>query len=408
MSRFRYEGIQGGRRARGFVEAEDAPAARAALRAQGVLPVAVAPAPGRAAGPRPRGPVGRALSRWFVGRLAVEQAFMQLVVLLRGDVAVVEALETVAELSDGYLAQALAETAQAVRGGSSLAKAMRAAMPWVGELYLGLVAVGEANGSLPRMFDYCVGLMANRRKLRNEVIRALTYPAIVVLMGLGVGWYVSAVAIPQIVSVMGDPGRLPPITRSLLTTSEWVRSDGYWLILGPVLFAAALALLRRLPALGLLFDRVGLALPLFGKVARFSGNALFNHTLALLIESGISVVESLALIRGTLANAFYRRQVAAARASVLAGKPLSEGLAATALGRLSPLSKALVRVGESSGNLADGLRYAGDYYAQALARRLDLLGKLVEPALVIVVGGMVAYVYVAFFMGMAAMNAAAS
>ena len=80
----------------------------------------------------------------------------------------------------------------------------------------------------------------------------------------------------------------------------------------------------------------------------------------------------------------------------------------TGYGRLSPLSKALVRVGESSGNLADGLRYAGDYYAQALARRLDLLGKLVEPALVIVVGGMVAYVYVAFFMGMAAMNAAAS
>ena len=407
MTRFRYTGIQGGARVSGFVEAEDPTAARAALRERGVTPLAVAPAPPRGRVIRPRNAAERALSRWLVSRQSVEQAFMQLAVLLRGDVAVVEAFETAAELADGLLAQALAETAQAVRGGSSLAKAMRAAMPWVGELHLGLVAVGEANGALPRMFDYCVGLMAERRKLRNEIVRAMTYPAIVVLMGMGVGYYVSTVAIPQIASVMGDPGALPPITRSLLDTSDWVKARGHWLILGPVLAVASVALLRRVPGVGLAFDRVGLALPLFGKVGRYAGNALFNQTLAILLESGISVVESLALVRGTLANAFYRRQVAAVREGVLAGKPLSEGIAASALDRLSPLTRALVRVGESSGDLAEGLRYVGDFYAQALARRLDLLGKLVEPALVIVVGGMVAYVYVAFFMGMAAMNAAA-
>lgn len=406
--RFRYKGLQAGRRVSGVLEADDGAALRAALRGRGILPLEVGPAPAaREARLRPRGPVGRALSRWLVGRLRVEQAFMQLVVLLRGDVAVVEALETVAGLQEGLLARALAETAAAVRGGASLTKAMRASMPWVGDLHLGLVGVGEANGSLPRMFDYCVGLMERRRKLRNEVVRAMAYPAVVVLMGMGVGYYVSTVAIPQIASVMGDASRLPPITRSLLDTSDWVRDHGHWLVLGPALALAGFALLRRLPGVGFALDRVTLALPLFGKVARYSGNALLNHTLALLLDSGISVVESLALIRGTLTNAFYRRQVAAARADVLAGKPLSEGLGATALGRLSPLTRALVRVGESSGNLVDGLRYAGDYYAQALARRLDLLGKLVEPALVIVVGGMVAYVYVAFFMGMAAMNAAA-
>lgn len=407
MTRFRYTGIQGGARVSGFVEAEDPTAARAALRERGVTPLAVAPAPPRGRVIRPRNAAERALSRWLVSRQSVEQAFMQLAVLLRGDVAVVEAFETAAELADGLLAQALAETAQAVRGGSSLAKAMRAAMPWVGELHLGLVAVGEANGALPRMFDYCVGLMAERRKLRNEIVRAMTYPAIVVLMGMGVGYYVSAVAIPQIASVMGDPGALPPVTRSLLDTSDWVKANGHWVVLGPALAVAAAALLRRVPGVGLALDRVGLSVPLFGKVGRYAGNALFNQTLAILLESGISVVESLALVRGTLANAFYRRQVAAVREGVLAGKPLSEGIAASALDRLSPLTRALVRVGESSGDLAEGLRYVGDFYAQALARRLDLLGKLVEPALVIVVGGMVAYVYVAFFMGMAAMNAAA-
>ena len=407
MTRFKYTGFQGGRKVTGFLDADDAQAARATLRERGVTPLDVAPAPLRGKTLRPRNAFERTLSRWLISQSSIEQTFMQLVVLLRGDVAVVEAFETAAGLAKGYLAQALWETAQSVRGGASLAKAMRTAMPWVGSLYLGLIAVGEANGALPRMFDYCVGLMENRRKLRNEIIRALTYPAIVVLMGMGVGYYVSTVAIPQIASVMGDPDALPPITRSLLTTSDWVKTQGYWLILGPVLFGVAIALLRHVPGVGLVLDRVGLSIPLFGKVGRFSGNALFNQTLAILLESGISVIESLALIRGTLSNAFYRRQVAAVRADVLAGKPLSEGISASALNHLSPLSKALVRVGESSGNLAEGLRYVGDFYAQALARRLDLLGKLVEPALVIIVGGMVAYVYIAFFMGMAAMNAAA-
>ena len=407
MTRFKYIAFHAGRKVSDFIEADDAQAARVTLRERGLTPVSVEPAPLRGKTLRPRNALERVLSRWLISQSSIEQTFMQLVVLLRGDVAVVEAFETAAGLAKGYLAQALWETAQAVRGGASLAKAMRAAMPWVGNLYLGLIAVGEANGALPRMFGYCVGLMESRRKLRNEIIRALTYPAIVVLMGLGVGYYVSTVAIPQIASVMGNPDALPPITRSLLTTSDWVKTQGYWLILGPVLFGVTVAVLRHVPGVGLALDRVGLSIPLFGKVGRFSGNALFNQTLAILLESGISVIESLALIRGTLSNAFYRRQVAAVRAAVLAGKPLSEGIAASALNHLSPLSKALVRVGESSGNLADGLRYVGDFYAQALARRLDLLGKLVEPALVVVVGGMVAYVYIAFFMGMAAMNATA-
>ena len=383
MTRFKYIAFHAGRKVSDFIEADDAQAARATLRERGLTPVSVEPAPLRGKTLRPRNAFDRALSRWLISQSSIEQTFMQLVVLLRGDVAVVEAFETAAGLAKGYLAQALWETAQSVRGGASLAKAMRTSMPWVGGLYLGLIAVGEANGALPRMFSYCVGLMESRRKLRNEIIRA------------------------QIASVMGNPDALPPITRSLLTTSDWVKTQGYWLILGPVLFGVTVAVLRHVPGVGLALDRVGLSIPLFGKVGRFSGNALFNQTLAILLESGISVIESLALIRDTLSNAFYRRQVAAVRAAVLAGKPLSEGIAASALNHLSPLSKALVRVGESSGNLADGLRYVGDFYAQALARRLDLLGKLVEPALVVVVGGMVAYVYIAFFMGMAAMNATA-
>ena len=356
---------------------------------------------------RQRNAVERYLSRFRVRKGAVEQAFLQLVILLKGDVPVVTALETTAELAKSDLRMALFETAGLVRGGLPLAKALRQTMPWIGDLFIGLVEVGEANGSLPQMFTYAANIMRQRRTIRNQIVRAMTYPVLVVIAGLGVGYYISTVAIPKIVSVMGDPEKLPAITRSLLTTSSWLQANGLFVLLAPVAAIAVYVLLRRIPGVGLAIDRVALAVPIFGKVGRFSANALFNHTMAMLVRSGISVVDALDLIRGTLANGWYRLQLARSRAKVMAGRMFSDSLNETALRKLTPLTAALVKVGENSGNMDEGLDYVGEYYGDALERRLDLLGKLIEPALIIVVGGMVAYVYIAFFMGMSAMSAAA-
>ncbi|MGN0832245.1 MAG: type II secretion system F family protein [Kiritimatiellia bacterium] len=356
---------------------------------------------------RPRNAAERFFARLLIGKGAVEQTFLQLVILLKGDVPVVSALETCAELAGSDLKAALGETAELVRGGLPLAKALRKSLPWIGGLFIGLVEVGEANGSLPQMFAYAAKIMRQRRTMRNQIVRAMTYPVLVVVMGLGVGYYISTVAIPKIIAVMGNPDDLPPITQSLLTTSDFLQAHGAWLLLAPALAVAGWMALRRTPGVGIVLDRVALQVPVFGKVGRFSANALFNHTLSMLVKSGISVVDALALVRETLANGWYRRQLAAVRRKVVGGRMFSDALRETAMRRLSPLTPALVRVGENSGNMDEGLNYVGDYYGDALERRLDLIGKLVEPALIVIVGGMVAYVYIAFFMGIAAMNVAA-
>jgi len=228
-----------------------------------------------------------------------------------------------------------------------------------------------------------------------------------VVMGRGVGWYTTAVAMPKIASVLdGDLEKLPAITRALLGTSDWVIQYGYWVILGPLLFAILLLILRKNERIRHALDHLALLMPLFGKVSRFAANGLWNKTMALLLDSGIPVVESLDLTRRTLGNRYYRSQFDQLIERVLSGKSLSAGMASTKLSRLSPLSDSLIRVGENSGNIDEGLRFVGDYYEDQLARRLDLLSKLVEPTLIVVVGGMVALVYTGFFMGMAAMNAA--
>ncbi len=357
-------------------------------------------------GRRRRNGFERLFARVLVRQSAVEQAFLQLVILLKGDVPVVSALETTAELSKSDLRLALLETADLVRGGMPLARAFRTTMPWMGDIFIGLVEVGEANGSLPQMFTYAAEIMAQRRKIRNQIIRAMTYPVLVVMAGLGVGYYISVVAIPKIISVMGDPEKLPAITRSLLTTSDWLQDNGVLVMLMPFIVVVVYMLLRRTPGIGLFVDRAALRVPIFGKVGRFSANALFNRTMAMLVKSGISVVDGLDLVRGTLSNAWYRLQLARVKEKVTGGRMFSDSISETALKSLTPLTPALVKVGENSGSMDEGLAYVGEYYGDALERRLDLLGKLIEPALIVVVGGMVAYVYIAFFMGMAAMSAA--
>ena len=404
---FKYSGVANGRKVSALVEGASLREASAQLRSQGVMVIEIKPAPSGAKGAiRPRSRTERLLTPYLVRQPEIEQAFRQLVILLKGDVPVVESLEIVSGLTRGLLAQAFSEVAGEVGEGSSLNAAMREHMAFVGPLPVSLVEVGEANGSLPQMFTYCVSLMEQRRTLRNKVLQAMVYPAIVVVMGLAVGWYAAAVAIPKVASVLdGDLERLPGVTRALINTSDWVVAHGHWLFLGPVAVVVALSLLRRHDRAGYVLDFLVLRLPLFGKVARFSANALWNRTLALLLDSGVLVMESLDLTRRTLTNRDYRSQFELLGEQVFSGKSLSAGLAATQLKRLSPLTESLVRVGENSGNIDEGLRFVGEYYEDQLSRRLDLLGKLVEPALIVVVGGMVAFVYTGFFMGMAAMNA---
>lgn len=347
------------------------------------------------------------LTPWLVKASEVEQAFQQLVILFKGDVLAVAALDTVSTLARDPLAARFRETADLVRGGLPLARALTRVMPWLETLFIGLIGVGEANGSLAEMFAYASSIMRQRLQLRSRIIRAMTYPAIVVLMGMGVGYYVSVIAIPKIASVMGDPEKLPPITKSLLTMSEWVKTEGYWLLVIPMGLFALFFLLRLIPRVAVVLDRFSLALPLFGKVGRYAANALLNHTLSVLVRSGVSLVDALALVNATLTNRWYKRELSRVRQEVMEGKMFSDALADSGLGKICPLTTALVRVGENSGNLDEGLSYVGGYYAEQLDKRLELMGSLVEPVLIVFIGGMVAYVYIAFFMGMAAMNAAA-
>jgi type IV pilus assembly protein PilC len=166
--------------------------------------------------------------------------------------------------------------------------------------------------------------------------------------------------------------------------------------------AAAFVLVRQSPQGGLAIDRAMLSVPLLGKALRSASNAMWTRILGTLIQSGIDVVSAIDLAERVLKNAHYRQQFRQMRQIVRRGRSLSEAVQSTDLKRLCPMAPALVSVGEQAGGVDQSLLQVAADCEAALDRRTKLLAKLVEPAVFVVVGGMVGFVYFGFFMAVLA------
>jgi type IV pilus assembly protein PilC len=341
------------------------------------------------------------LSSLFVSSKALEQILRYLSVLIKGGVPILSALEISSEQAEGKLAKSLIKVAEGIRGGHTLTESMEKDMAFLGRLTLGLVHVGESNGSLDIMFQYAASLLERKRKIRNDLIQAMVYPAIVTVMSLSAGFYITVVAIPKITSLLGqNPNALPPITRLLIDSSAFIRN--YWpaLVAFPILVIIGIIFARKKKVVGEKIDQYMLKVPLFGKIFRASLNALWGRNLGILIRSGIDIVSALHLTEKGLLNLHYKKEFVRIIEKVKSGIPFSDAIKVTTIKKLTPLAYSMVKIGENTGTIDDGLLYVSSFNEEELERKLEFLSKIIEPVLLVVVGGMVAFVYLAFFIGL--------
>jgi type IV pilus assembly protein PilC len=178
-------------------------------------------------------------------------------------------------------------------------------------------------------------------------------------------------------------------------------------LLAPPVLIVAFILARRTPSLGVHIDHAILRLPLLGKAFRDHANTMWCRTLGALLRSGIDILAALELVGGIVGNQYYTVQFTKMREIVRQGGSLTRGLESTRLHALCPMSLTMVSVSEEAGGLDESLLHVARYSEEQLARRVALLGKLVEPAIFIIVGGMVGFIYFAFFMAMLAVTKSA-
>lgn len=412
MGEFKYKMISKGRTLSGVVAASDINEAAALLRRRDALVIELVEAK---EGKRPasfEAPAFLAklasspsVAKWLVSGKAVEQAMRHLSVLIRGGVPILSALEICADQTKGRLRDSLLATAESIRAGHTLEESAAREMPFLGRLTLGLIKVGESNGSLDDMFLYSSELLERKRKIRNNVLQALTYPAIVTVMSLAAGFYITTVAIPRITTLLGTKTRmLPPITRALLDTSAFVRGHWVAILLTPVVVFIGFVLARRNPETGERIDWWILRIPLLGKAFRTSLNSLWCRNLGVLLRSGIDIITAIGLTAEGLLNLHYRKEFEKIRERVKSGVPFSESVRGTTIKGLTPLAPSMIEIGENTGSIDEGLLYVADFNEKELERRLEFLSKIIEPALLVIVGGMVAFVYIAFFLGLMAVS----
>ena len=403
MPAFHYTILRDGARKSGQLNANNAGEAAQRLRADGAVVLNIRAGAVSGAG---GGAFRRRLAASFVSSSELELSFRQLSSILAGDVPILLGLTTVGQQCSSPLRSAYERIHDRVREGCALSVALREHAPFVDRVSLGLVQVGESNGTLDRMFAYASDLMERARRLRGDLVQAFSYPAFVVLAGMGVAWFMATKVIPKVMAFIqgrqGKSGGLPPITQALLDITSFVQTYGLYILAVPVLLAILFVLARRQRAGGELVDAWLLRIPLLGGAFKAHANTMWCRTLGALLGSGVGIIPALELVENTMGNWFFAAQFRIMREQIREGRSLLVAFEHTSLARLCPMARAMIAVSEQSGGIDRALAQVADYYEDVLQRRVKLLSRLVEPVMYAIVGGMVGFVYFAFFLAMMA------
>ncbi len=384
---------------RGTEESPSAAALVNTLRQRGWLVLDVRPAGAASPGLGDLLPRLNPLTWLPPSSLDVELSLQQMAVMLRSGLTLLMTLKTAAEYARRSVMRLVWEAvAEKIQQGSSLADAMREHRCFP-HLVVELVRVGEQTGTLEQVVSRAADALERRRLLKTHLITALAYPTIVLIAAIGVSIFMTVSVIPKLQVFLSALGRkLPPMTQLLLDISNAVQAYALPVAVGIAALTGLLITLYLWSPSRFVMDRVLLRLPVFGNLLRLSATAQFGHGLGVLLRSGITLVEALRTVEATYGNRYLGSRVAAARQTVLAGGSLALPLATP--GAFMPLLTRMVAVGESAGSLDEVLDEVAKFHESQLQNAIRRLSVIIEPVIVLVVGGIVGFVYISFFMAM--------
>lgn len=391
MGAFHYRAVdRAGRRVDGTIEADSERVARARLRERGLLPCALGPVGGR--------------RRRTLGSAALVLLTRQLSTLLNAGLPLEKALAAVIEQSEQARVRAVLDRLRGeILQGNGFAAALAAEPRVFSPLYRALVEAGEHSGRLGAVMDRLADYLERRARARQKVIQALAYPMAVLVVALVVVTGLMSYVVPQVVGVFVQSRQaLPWLTRALLGLSNGLREWGWaGLLAALAAFWGSGRLLAR-PAWRRAVERRLLRLPVIGRLLLSLNTARMAGTLAILVSSGVPLLAALATVRPLLSLRVLQDGFASAADSVREGQGLARALAATR--QFPPVLIHLIGSGESSGQLAPMLERAAEQQQQEVERRLGTMSALLEPLLILLMGGLVMLIVLAIMMPIIDMN----
>ena len=393
MPTFEYKAKQGpAKTVTGSVEAESRSAAAAELEAKGCHPVWIREEEEGA------GKTGRPRRCGRIRRRDVTVFSRQLASLTKSGVPILRALATIAGQTDNpAMRRVVGDLESTIRDGSMLSEAMAGYPSVFPELYVNMVRAGESAGLLDTMLFRLAEAREKEDETRRKVQAAMAYPTLVLVVGAVTVLVLLAFFLPKIIGLIEDFEDLPLPTRILIASSDFCAANWYWFVILAGLVAAVFNRLAALERGRMFVDGLKLHLPFMRRFVLESEIARFGRTLSLLIGAGIAIDKALSLSAQTLHNSVLRDEVEHARdATVNQGEPLSSGL------RQAPHFPAMVAnmcaVGEEAGKLDESLSEIAAYYESEVDQRSRIVTSLLEPILILVVGGVVGFIVAAMLL----------
>jgi type IV pilus assembly protein PilC len=298
-----------------------------------------------------------------------------------------------------FLATILRDVKASVEQGATFSDSLRRHPKVFDHLYVNLVQAGEVGGILDTILNRLAVYIEKAMKLRRQVRGAMVYPSIVIVVFIGVLTILLTFVIPGFQNMFKDFGskdELPALTRGVMSVSNFFVGNALWILLGLTGVVVGVGYAYRTPPGKRFIHKRLLGAPILGEVLRKIAVARFTRTLGTLLASGVPILDALEIVAKTAGNVVVEEAVMHARARISEGKNMAQPLMETNV--FPPMVVQMVGVGEQTGALDAMLNKIADFYEEEVDVAVAALTSLIEPALMVGIGGTVGVVLIAMYL----------
>ena len=324
----------------------------------------------------------------------------QFATMINAGLPLVQSLTILAEQTENkHFQKIISQVLSDIQAGQTLADAMRRHPKVFTELYVNMVAAGEAGGILDTILLRLATFLEKNDALMRKIKGAMTYPAVMLFVVIASTTILLWKVVPVFAKIFIDAGlELPMPTRVVLGISAFLQSSMWMIIVGLIALSFAIRQYYKTDQGQLVIDRAMLSFPVLGLLLRKSAVSRFTRTLGTLVSSGVSILEGLQITARTSGNRVIHDAVMASRASIAGGATISEPLKASKV--FPPMVVQMINVGEQTGGLDEMLSKIADFYDDEVDAAVSALTSILEPIMIVIMGVVIGGMVVAMYMPM--------
>lgn len=396
MAKYRYQGFAAdGKKIEGSIEADTDKEARKLLRRQGIRATKVN-APSLMELDLGQFLADKGLTKPF-GQAELMRFTRQLAILINAGVPILESLGILEnQEKNASLKKVVRNISIQVEEGRSLYDAM-IGQAGFSKLYCSLVKAGESAGILDTILNKLAEFLEKGEKLKKQVKSALTYPVIVLFVGIAVVFGLMTFVVPQFVAILEESNQeIPWVTQTVMDVSAFFQNYTLLLIVGIFSFVMIFVNYIKTAEGKKQWDLITMKAPLFGMLIIKGNLGSFTRTLATMLSAGVPIIDALEVCIETLDNTQIAKDLEKVRRAVIEGKSITEPL--KRIRYFPPLVTQMIKVGESTGNLDQMLLKVSDVFEEEVEELVQNMTKLIEPFILVVLGGIIGFVLIAMYL----------